>query len=182
LIISQLDRDYYAILRQAEWTKPKDNPDGPCSYIEIRSLRLNRAVTNVVLIDRATKHADSVRKSYLMQRRMWLESLALVELDLQRGGRPVVATVETHDYCVVVQRGESSNVGLWPIRLHEPLPKIPIPLHWSDADVELDLQAALNRVYDASGYSRYIYTAKPVPPLSDADAQWAESLIPVGHN
>jgi Protein of unknown function (DUF4058) len=41
----------------------------------------------------------------------------------------------------------------------------------------LDLQAVLNRSYDAADYGKYIYSETPQPPLSEADAAWAQQLI-----
>jgi hypothetical protein len=36
------------------------------------------------------------------------------------------------------------------------------------------LQAVLHRVYDAAYYRDYIYDGTPWPPLSEADAAWAQ--------
>jgi hypothetical protein len=56
------------------------------------------------------------------------------------------------------------------------LPTIPIPLRSPDADAALDLQAVLQRVYDAAGYRHYIYEGTPKPPPAGADQTWAEEL------
>ena len=82
------------------------------------------------------------------------------------------------DYLVMVSRSDQRpEVGLWPLRLRDRLPKIPIPLTGEDPDVALDLQPVLDKVYDAAGYDDYIYTGTPRPPLHPADAKWAEELI-----
>jgi hypothetical protein len=72
-----------------------------------------------------------------------------------------------------------SLAAIWvgPIGLRERLPIIPIPLRVPDADARLDLQEALNHVYDASGYEDYIYSGSPDPQLELADRSWAESLL-----
>ncbi|WP_333364737.1 DUF4058 family protein [Microcoleus sp. herbarium14] len=42
----------------------------------------------------------------------------------------------------------------------------------------VDLQALLNTVYDRAAYDITLdYTAQLVPPLSEADAAWADSLL-----
>lgn len=69
-------------------------------------------------------------------------------------------------------------MGLWPIRLRDRLPTIPIPLAPPDPDVMLDLQAVLDRTYDAAGYGKYAYSDAPQPPLSPQDAEWARQFIP----
>jgi hypothetical protein len=58
------------------------------------------------------------------------------------------------------------------------LPEIPIPLRAGDTDARLDLQKALHRIYDTAGYEYYIYQGEPEPPLSEADAAWAATLVP----
>jgi hypothetical protein len=45
-------------------------------------------------------------------------------------------------------------------------------------DVRLDLQAAFDLAYHNGPYRRRVdYSAEPVPPLSAADAVWADSLL-----
>src|SRR5947209_7041952 len=83
----------------------------------------------------------------------------LVKIDLRRGGaRPQLPALPACDYYVLVSRyQERPRVGLWPIGLRERLPVIPVPRTPPDADVPLDLQALLQRVYDAADYGKYIY-------------------------
>ena len=82
------------------------------------------------------------------------------------------------DYRVVLSRYEQRpHVSLWPIRLRDRLPRIPVPLRAPDADVWLDLQEALHRVDDAAGYADYLATMSPQPPLHPEDAAWADSLM-----
>jgi hypothetical protein len=82
------------------------------------------------------------------------------------------------DYVVMVCRtNEHPRAGLWPVRLKERLPEIPIPLRHGDADTVLDLQPLLHAAYDAAGYEDYIYDGSPSPPLHPEDAKWAEEII-----
>jgi hypothetical protein len=67
-------------------------------------------------------------------------------------------------------------VGLWPVRLRQPLPTIPVPLAAPDVPVCVDLQELLNGTYDAGGFSRFIYEGEPEPPLMGQDAEWARAL------
>ena len=69
------------------------------------------------------------------------------------------------------------RVGLWPIRLKERLPVIPIPLAGDDPHVPLDLQAILEAQFEAAGYEDYIYRQTPQPPLHPDDAAWAAELL-----
>ena len=73
---------------------------------------------------------------------------------------------------------ERPDLGLWPIRLHDRLPVVPIPLATPDPSVLLDLQAVLHRVYDAADYGKYIYQETPDPQLSPDDEVWARQFVP----
>jgi len=70
------------------------------------------------------------------------------------------------------------NAGLWPIRLRERLPEVPIPLRPPHADAKLDLQEVLNHIYDAAGYEDYIYLGQPQPQLDAEAAAWARQFVP----
>ena len=52
----------------------------------------------------------------------------------------------------MVSRGyERPRVGLWPMRIREALPVIPVPLKQEDPDAVLDLQQLLHETFDAAG-------------------------------
>ncbi|HUG93314.1 MAG TPA: DUF4058 family protein, partial [Planctomycetaceae bacterium] len=102
------------------------------------------------------------------------------EIDLLRGGeRLPLDDLADCDYCVAVSRAEDRpRVGIWPIRLRDPLPVIPVPLRAPDADAWLDLTQILDGVYDEARYERYIYSGKPQPRLHPDDEAWARSCLP----
>jgi hypothetical protein len=79
---------------------------------------------------------------------------------------------------MVARAEQVPAVGVWPLRLREKLPEIPIPLRSPDPDARLNLQAVLDRVYDEAGYEDYIYRGQPNPPLHPTDAQWAREFLP----
>src|SRR5438270_712694 len=83
----------------------------------------------------------------------------LIKIDLRRGGtRPSPPDLPNCDYYALVSRcNERPRVGVWPLRLRDRLPVIPVPRTPPDPDVPLDLQALLHRVYDAADYGKYIY-------------------------
>ena len=58
------------------------------------------------------------------------------------------------------------------------LPVVPVPLLEGDADVEIDLQAAFDAVYDDLGYDLSVdYAEAPEIPLSPGAAAWAEAWL-----
>ena len=71
-------------------------------------------------------------------------------------------------------------VDVWPIRLNEKLPTIPVPLLNGDADVPLDLQRAMTSVYDEFNYDLDIdYARPPHVALTHADTAWARERIAI---
>src|SRR5205823_4442575 len=69
------------------------------------------------------------------------------------------------------------EAGVWPVRLRDLLPLVPVPLANGDPDVQLDLKAALDAVYDRAGYDYLLdYGQEVEPPLSEGDAAWAREI------
>ncbi len=151
------------------------------SFLEIRDRESRALVTVIELLSPTNKKVGPDREQYLAKRSEVIgRGVHLVEIDLLRGGsRPPLEELPDCDYYVMVSRAEERpRAGVWPLRLRDRLPAIPIPLQHPDPDARVDLQELLHRIYDAAGYEDYIYTGKPQPPLSPDDAAWAEQLIP----
>jgi hypothetical protein len=151
------------------------------SFLEIRDRQNRQLITAVELLSPSNKRLGSDRDQYLAKQTTLLSSTAnLVEIDLLRGGpRMPWLDMPASDYCVVVSRVEERpRAGIWPIRLRERLPEIPVPLRTGEPSAQLDLQEIVNRIYDAAGYEFYIYTSDPEPPLSPEDADWAKQFLP----
>ena len=148
--------------------------------IEVRDRRTRRVVTVIELLSPANKRAGRDRDQYEAKREELLNSNAhFIELDLLRGWprMPFEGLAEC-DYYAAVSRVETRpRVEIWPVRLRDPLPVIPVPLRSPDPDARLDLQALLHTVYDAGGYANYIYEMDPEPPLASHDAEWARQLL-----
>lgn len=104
-----------------------------------------------------------------------------VEIDLLRAGLRLVAgeMLPHGDYFVHVSRVERRPSGLvWPIRMHQSLPAINIPLRAGDDDYRLDLQQILNDAYDDSGYDLETdYTLDPPPPLTAEQSAWVDEVL-----
>jgi hypothetical protein len=152
------------------------------SFLEIRDRRDRRVVTVIEVLSPTNKYSGTDREQYLGKRGHYLSSsVHLVEIDLLRGGprMPFVGAIPECDYYAMVSRMETRpRADFWPIRLRDPLPIIPIPVREPDPDVQLDLAAALHRVYDAARYANYIYQGTPQPGLRAEDAAWAQQFLP----
>ena len=152
------------------------------AFVEIRDRRSRELVTVIEVLSPSNKQSGSPRDQYLAKRQELLDSKAsLVEIDLLRGGKPMPLDDlpdRAYVYSVLVSRVEDRpKAGFWSIGLHDRLPIIPVPLRAPANDARLDLQEALNHVYDVSGYEDYIYSGVPDPPLDGKDQDWAENLI-----
>jgi hypothetical protein len=105
----------------------------------------------------------------------------LVEIDLLRGGHkfPMLTPWPECDYSLLVCRASSApHCRVWPVRLRQRLPVIPVPLLSPDPDLSLDLQPLLDGIYALGRYDERIdYTRPLTPALSAADAGWVRELL-----
>lgn len=146
--------------------------------------REQRGVVTVIEVMSPTNKTPGARgrESYRQNRREVLDSPShWVEIDLLRAGVPIVARehLPPCEYTVHVSRAPRGRRSpVWPIRLTQRLPSIPIPLRPSDPDATLDLQHVLTLAYDRAGYDLDIdYKKEPIPPLPEGLAAWAEELL-----
>jgi hypothetical protein len=150
------------------------------AYVEIRDRQSRELVTVIELLSPTNKRPGPDREQYLAKRAQLLRSTVhFIEIDLLRGWeRMPLQEPPRSDYCVLVSRAEERpEAGLWPLRLRDRLPIIPIPLRAPSPDARLDLHEILDRVYDAAYYRDYIYTGIPDPPLGSDDAAWARQYL-----
>jgi hypothetical protein len=146
--------------------------------------RLEKSVVTVIEVLSPTNKVPGSRgrASYEAKREQVMHSSShFVEMDLLRDGEgfPPYEALPPHEYRVHVSRVERRPRGtLWPIRLDQSLPEIPIPLHKGDADAKVDLQQALTVVYEHAAYDLDIdYRADPSPPLPATYLDWADRLL-----
>jgi hypothetical protein len=150
------------------------------SVLEIRDRRDREVVSAVEVLIPTNKRPGPHREQYLAKRaQVFASGSHFVELDLLRGGpRMPLEDLPACDYYALVSRAEDRpRSGLWPLRLRDTLPVLPIPLRTPDPDVQIDLKVALDRVYEAAGYEKYIYAEEPNPALSPDDAEWARGIL-----
>jgi hypothetical protein len=151
------------------------------SFVEIRDRKDRELITVVELLSPANKYAGPDREQYLAKRMEVLNGpVHLVEIDLLRGGPPLPTDDRPNClYSVLVSRAERRpHADFWPIALRERLPVIPVPVRAPEPDAQLDLQAILDRIYDAAGYAYYIYEGAPSPRLGAEDVEWARQFLP----
>jgi hypothetical protein len=149
--------------------------------VEIRDRHTRRLVTAIEVLSPTNKRGEG-RLEYLAKRKRVLHSSAhLIEIDLLRKGQrvPMKDRLPPAPYYVYVGRFEiRPDTDVWPISLERPLPAIPVPLLSPDPDATLDLQLALNTVYDLSGYDLELdYTQPPDVALSPQEVKWSQARL-----
>lgn len=83
------------------------------------------------------------------------------------------------DYRILVSRANRRPAAeLYPFNLREALPRFLLPLHSGDKEPVVDLHSVLEQVYEEAALDLAInYTQPPVPPVSNNDFAWIQSLI-----
>lgn len=152
--------------------------------IEIRGVETGLLVTAIEILSLVNKrpgHKDFER--YRRKRRALLGSDAhLLEIDLLRAGQrpPLVTPLPDAPYFIFLSRaGRRPQIEIWPLRLQDPIPVLPVPLLAPDPDVPLDLVRAIRTIYDEAAYDlRIDYRQSPPPPdLAPEEAAWVEAHL-----
>ncbi len=155
-------------------------------YLQIYEIDTRNLITGIEFVSPSNKSDRKARRLYVRKRRrLWAGDINIVEIDLLRGGKPIVrlpdsvlGKMQSGTYVINILRVESSDYEFYPVDLRSRLPRVGIPLKPEEPDVVLDLQAALARVYEAGAYHlRIDYNREPIPPLDGENARWAGKLL-----
>ncbi len=148
--------------------------------VEIHDTDENRLVTCIEILSPVNKRNPGLEAYQEKRLRLHKAGVHLLEIDLlRRGTRPVRhPKLQATDYLVALTRAKTSRTEVWSIGLRSTLPVVPVPLMAPDEDVPLDLQQALNEVYEDAAYELSIdYKKEPAPPkLSTEDLEWIKTL------
>ncbi len=149
--------------------------------VEIIDVRGGGEVVTVIeVLSRTNKGEGS--EAYRMKSRLCREAgVNLVEIDLLRGGRHVLAVpreeIPAHKvtpYTVCVGRGSKrGEFRVWHVGLMQRLPAVAIPLRPGDREAAIELQPLLEAAYRDGRYDRLIDYAKPLDPPLPPEARAA---------
>jgi hypothetical protein len=154
----------------------------PILSVEIRDVAERRLVTIIEILLPVNKRGEGAR-DYAQRRIELLQTrVHFLEIDLLRQGVRIQLAGEPPPaaYYVYLSRWQRRPwTQIWPVRLREPLPTVPLPLLPPDPDISLDLQAALGACFELVGYERLLDYAgpPPAPELSDEEAVWATQVL-----
>jgi len=138
------------------------------NVVEIRDVKDNKIITAIEILSPVNKRGLGLKQYLAKKERLINNHVHFIEIDLiRRGTRTVtLAKLEGIDYLVALTRATTFQTEVWTIDLLDSLPTIPIPLLSPDEDVLIDLQAALDEVYEESAFHRSInYKEIPPPPV-----------------
>jgi hypothetical protein len=148
--------------------------------VVIRDAKSRALVTSIEILSPVNKRKPGIREYRHKRESTIASAVHLLEIDfLRRGTRPVPkADLPNAPYFVFLTRARQAQLEIWPVRLPDPLPVVPVPLRHPDPDVPLDMATLFKAIYDKAHYELTIdYTEPPEIPLSKEDAAWADELL-----
>lgn len=155
--------------------------------VEIREIGLGTLVTSLEILSPVNKRPG--HEAFIAHQRkrtdLMRAGVNLLEIDLLRSGRrwPIPnKQLPDEPYFIFLWRIlDPQALGIWPLKLREPIPLLPVPLLDPDPDVPLDLTLAIHTIYDRAGYDlRIDYTQPPPKPdFSDEDGQWIRDMVAI---
>lgn len=153
----------------------------PHVTVEIRDTAHRQLVTAIEILSPYNKRGEGLEEYLTKQGKILLSSAHLLEIDLLRSGQrvPMRQALPSAPYFVFLSRAwRRPLTDVWPVRLDQPLPPIPVPLLAGDDDVTLDLAQAFSSVYESCGYDLDVdYTRPPEVPLTAEEAALAAEWI-----
>ncbi len=155
--------------------------DVQVASVEVRDAAGNHLITSIEILSPVNKRDRGLTLYRQKRQRLYEAGVHLLEIDLLRRGTRALVHPRLPDmpYLLTLTRAGMKQVEVWPVSLRERLPTLPVPLRPPDADVALDLAAALTAIYDEAAYDLSIdYTQPPPPPaLAAEDATWVQSWL-----
>lgn len=149
--------------------------------VEVRDVAKNQLVTSIEILSPANKREPGLRHYLAKRDELQAAGVHLLEIDLIRRGTRSwsLEQVPSRAYLATLIRAAHTHAEVWPIGLRDRLPTLPVPLRAPDADVPLDMQAALTTIYDEANYALTLnyHEPPPNPPLSSEDTAWVAHCI-----
>ena len=152
--------------------------------VEVRVADDNELITSIEILSPVNKREPGLVKYRHKRQQLRQAGVHLLEIDLlRRGTRPLAhPRIPDVPYLITLTRSHAGQVEVWPVKLQDTLPIVPVPLRSPDPDVPLALSPALAAIYDEAAYELSVDYGQPPPPpdLSAEDAAWLEDLLSSG--
>jgi hypothetical protein len=146
----------------------------------VRDVAHNQLVTSIEILSPVNKR-DPARAAYRQKRdRLRAAGVHLLEIDLLRRGLRTIShpRIPEAPYRVTLVRSRAEVAEVWPVRLADRLPVVPVPLLAPDPDVPLDLASALSAIYEEAAYELSVDYGQPPPPppFSTEETEWLKTV------
>ena len=151
------------------------------SFLEIASTDARDVVTVIEVLTPTNKRGSALENFRRTRQERLAGTVHYLEIDLLRIGERFTVTEALPDasYFVFLSRANRRpNAEVWAMTLEQHLPFVPIPLGDGERDETLDLQLALNTIYEQYSYERATrHSGQPVVPLSQEQLTWADQCM-----
>ena len=153
-------------------------------WLEIRTAD-GRLITIIEILSPANKTGQGADDYRAKQRGLLDARVNLVEIDLLRGGRHVVAVSSdnlrpaagTRGLICVSRTATPGRRELYYCPLRERLPVFRLPLRPTDPDLAVDLQPLVDQIHRTGRYWQVPATPAPQPPLPPDEEAWAAARL-----
>lgn len=162
-------------------TVPLPNLEVRLVSIEVRDADFNQLVTSIEILSPINKREPGLTQYLHKRSRLHRAGVHVLEIDLLRRGARTLShsRLPNVPYRVSLIRAHSDFAEVWPVRLQDRLPTVPIPLRDPDPDVLLALSPALAAIYDEAAYELSVDYSQPppAPTLAAEDAAWLKVRV-----
>lgn len=149
-------------------------------FIEIKDAKNNLVITLIEVLSPVNKRSPGLQPYLEKKRKSHAAGVHFMEIDLLRRGKRTVQhpSFSPTDYLIALTKGHAKKTDIWSIPLPNRLPIIPVPLAEVNEFVVLDMQKALDQIFEEAAYGLSInYTEAPPPPkLSPENQEWLKTL------
>ena len=149
--------------------------------VEIADIAKNQLVTAIEILSPVNKREPGVNEYRNKRDELQMAGVNVLEVDLLRRGMRLwpADKLPPTPYLAALIRSGHAQAEIWPISLRDRLPVLPVPLRSPDPDVPLDVQAALDTIYDDARYALTINydSGPPEPSFSAADRGWMAEQV-----
>lgn len=151
------------------------------TLVEVRDVAECRLIAIIEVLSMSPKLGDGLAEYRLRRRELLAGTAHFLEIDLLRAGErfPLDTSIPSAPYFVFLRRADASGkLEAWPIALNSSLPVVNVPLLPSEQDAELDLQLAMQTIYDIHGYDQpEDHQGLPVPALAPEQTAWVKERL-----
>jgi hypothetical protein len=149
--------------------------------VQVRDVVGNQLVTSIEIVSPTNKRQPGLTAYQQKRDELMMSAVHLLEIDLIRRGTRPARTDDLPDspYLTMLVRARHTRAEVWPIGLRDRLPVLPVPLRHPDPDVPLDVQTALNIIYDEADYALTLDYKQPPPPppLTKDHTAWIDAVL-----